>query len=138
MLKKPFCTNQNLCFGGNYGSKNPFMSNNQYYYIEETRPVNSSPIGPLAISLLVFFVFMFISVYCFHFKSSHNFGRRYMNSNHAAHQILPQLNDHNELANNDEDFNDGNFGAIASLVHAAVNPNFENIASPYQVNTNYR
>lgn len=63
-----------------------------------------------------------------------------MNSNHNEHQILQHSNEINEAIENErlqggEQSGEGN---VVSLANAQVNPNFDNVISPYQVNSNYR
>lgn len=135
-LKKPFCTNQNLCFGGIYGSKNPYLNNFYYHHHESYKPPYNAPIGPLTSTIIVCFIILTFSVYCFHFQSTRNFSTRYLNSNHNEHQILQHSNEVND--SNENDFQEGNVEAVVGLVQASMNPNFENIISPYQVNSNFR
>lgn len=135
-LKKPFCTNQNICFGGVFGSRNPFLQSHSYSFPEDAhRPHSQSPIGPLSTLIIVGFLVLVFSVFCYQFQSNRSFGARY--ANHAEHQILqqPSTDDH---PRENEFPHEGNYEAVVSLVRAQVNPNFENIASPYQVNSNYR
>lgn len=136
-LKKPFCANQNICFGGNFGSKNPFLSNHVFSYPEERRPEYSAPFGPLTTIIVVAFVVFVCAIFCYQ-GSTRNFGANY--SSHAEHQILQQSANDPDHHHHENEYhnNEGNFEAVVALVQAQVNPNFENIASPYQVNTNYR
>ena len=140
-LKKPFCANQNICFGGNFGSKNPFLASHGFSYPEERRPEYSTPFGPLTTVIVVAFVVFVCAIFCYQVGSTRNFGANSY-SNHAEHQALQQsMGNEADHHNHDSEFHGnegGNLEAVVALVRAQVNPNFENIASPYQVNTNYR
>lgn len=140
-LKKPFCTNQNLCFGGMYGSRNLYVTNTSFFHPRDTyKTVSSAPIGPLTSTIIVCFLILTFSVYCFHFQSSRSMSNRFANS--ATHHILPQsayepegnINnypDHQEPSQQQAIFEP----AAVALMQPSTS---HNIASPYQVNSNYR
>ena len=135
LLKKPFCSKQNVCFGGIYGSKNPYMSQNYHYHHREFKPLENAPIGPLTMTIIVCFVILTVSVYCFHFNTSRGLTQRYLNTHHQHdHPILPNNNDPPEPEPEAQDPN----AQIQRLGRIVRVPNFEHLASPYQVNSNYR
>ncbi|XP_027204800.2 VWFA and cache domain-containing protein 1 [Dermatophagoides pteronyssinus] len=141
-LSNPFCSNQMVCFGGIFGSENPYLNQQppyHYYYRYNEKPIqqtpSTAPIGPLTATLIICFIILTFSVYCFHFQSSRNLANtRYINtSNHNDHQML-QPDNHNDIIDNSHE-HDSN---IEPLAQAVVNTNYVRIVSPYQYNSNYR
>ncbi|OTF69897.1 hypothetical protein BLA29_007178 [Euroglyphus maynei] len=131
-----------MCFGGIFGSENPYLSQQQphlFYYRQNEKPIqqtpSAAPIGPLTVTLIICFIILTFSVYCFHFQSNRNLATtRYLNSsNHNDHQML-QPNIHNDIFDENQDHGSNN----EPLAQAVVNPNFVRIVSPYQYNSNYR
>jgi len=62
--KKPFCADHDVCFRGILGSSNPYQRLGREKMLRE-RPSRTSPVGPIVGGILVFFVFLVLSVFCY-------------------------------------------------------------------------
>lgn len=152
-LQKPFCIDQIICFGGIFGVKTPYMGNffqlqpllrpndnnndnnmNKNNIIRrsnfKTNFYNTSK--ELIPVFIIFIIFTFLFFYCIHSERCRHHTNFPINNDN--HQILQLQNDTIE---NEYMYFDNN-NNVDGLAQAPVSLNYQNYASPYQFNSNYR
>ncbi|XP_054157249.1 VWFA and cache domain-containing protein 1-like [Oppia nitens] len=135
-LKNPYCNNQNRCFGGILGAKTPYPDeiSDMMLAHDDYMPMGSAPVGPVAGGIMICFVVLALSVYCY----------RYHSTRHGPHYITSITdNGVNPLhLDNDFDDNDPQDDIAPAIVpnNVVVLASFENAAqvSPYRINAGYR
>jgi len=135
-LKNPYCNYQSRCFGGILGAKTPYadeMSDMMSAH-DDYMPMGSAPVGPVAGGIMICFVVLALSVYCY----------RYHSTRHGPHYITSIAENGVNHSHFDNEYDDNEpqeeiTPAIAPT-NAVVLASFENAAhvSPYRINQAYR
>jgi len=135
-LKKPYCNYQHSCFGGILGAKTPYADEITDIIVphDDYIPIGSAPVGPVAGGIMVCFIILALSVYCY----------RYHATRHGPHYITSITENvlHHSHFDNDFDENEpqGEITPAIAPSNAVVLASFENAAqmSPYRINPAYR
>lgn len=153
-LLNPFCHHQKRCFGGIIGAATPYTEEtigmkffifhlfNCFYFLcaegflsDEYPHLTSTPVGPVAGGIMICFIVMALSVYCYRYHSS-----RQTHFIALSDQRIRHSHFNNEFEG--EHLNGADEITPAPLLHhnAVVLASFENAAgvSPYRINPTYR
>ena len=135
-LKSPYCSFQSRCFGGILGAKTPYADEmtDMSYTSDDYLPMTSAPVGPVAGLIMICFVMLALSVYCYRYHSSRN-GPHYITS------IADNVGQHSHFDNEYDDTEpQEELSPAMAPTNAVVLASFENAAqiSPYRINPAYR
>ncbi|XP_013403576.1 VWFA and cache domain-containing protein 1-like [Lingula anatina] len=131
LLKKPFCTNQNVCFGGVLGAATPYGDQVRVVTQEDESILGkTTPVGPVAGGIMGVFLVLVLGIYCYR-HHVHRTGHQYVTAVPDTQVRMSQLdNEPEELE--PEEIGTGHTNIVLATFDTPAS------ISPYRVNPNYR